>query len=175
LPLTLSVVICTKDRPELLAACLESLEGQTRRPQEIAIIDASAKPARDATDRLARSMPDCRVALIGSVPGLPRQRNIGARATTGSVVVYLDDDVVLEPGYLAAIARTFEDDCSGQIGGVGGAQIPDPTPREPFLRRLACRLFLLDTYGRGIVKRSGRPHHAFSPPPTLDAHCPSRR
>jgi GT2 family glycosyltransferase len=79
------------------------------------------------------------------------------------VVVYLDDDVILEAGYLAAIARTFDEDCTRQIGGVGGAQVPDPTPREGFLRRVACRLFLLDTYGRGVVKRSGRPEYAFSP------------
>ena len=169
--LQLSVVICTKDRPELLATCLESLRSQTRRPDEVLVVDASATPARDATDRLARNLPGCRVALIGSAPGLPRQRNLGARTTTGSVVVYLDDDVVLEAGYLAAVARTFEDDGSGQIGGVGGAQVPDPTPRERFLRRVACRLFLLDTYGRGIVKRSGRPDHAFSPRSRMEVEC----
>ena len=162
-PVTLSVVICTKDRPEMLATCLESLQRQTRRPEEIVIVDASATPARDAADRLAGNMRGCRVALISSAPGLPRQRNLGTRATTGSVVVYLDDDVVLDAGYLAAVARTFDDDRSGQIGGVGGAQVPDPTPREGLLRRVACRLFLLDTYGRGVVKRSGRPDYVFSP------------
>lgn len=162
-PVTLSVVICTKDRPEMLATCLESLQCQTRRPEEIVIVDASATPAWDAADRLAGNMPGCRVALISSVPGLPRQRNLGTRATTGSVVVYLDDDVVLEAGYLAAVARTFDDDRRRQIGGVGGAQVPDPTPREGFLRRGACRLFLLETYGRGVVKRSGRPDYVFSP------------
>jgi succinoglycan biosynthesis protein ExoA len=162
-PVTLSVVICTKDRPEMLATCLESLRRQTRRPEEIVIVDASATPARDAADRLAANVRGCRVEVIGSAPGLPRQRNLGTRATTGSAVVYLDDDVVLEAGYLAAVARTFEDDRSGQIGGVGGAQVPDPTPREGFLRRVACRLFLLETYGRGVVKRSGRPDRVFSP------------
>jgi succinoglycan biosynthesis protein ExoA len=166
--ITLSVVICTKDRSELLATCLQSLQSQTRRPEEIVVVDASATPARDVTDSLARNIRGCRVALIRSVPGLPRQRNLGTRATTGSVVVYLDDDVVLEPGYLAAVARAFEDDRSRQIGGVGGAQVPDPTPREPFLRRLACRLFLLDTYGRGVVKRSGCPDHVFSPRSTME-------
>jgi glycosyltransferase involved in cell wall biosynthesis len=170
-PLTLSVVICTKDRPHLLAACLESLQRQTRPPQEIAIVDASATPSRDAADRLARNMPGCQVALIGSPPGLPHQRNVGTRATTGAVVVYLDDDVVLEPGYLAAVARTFEADGSGRIGGVGGAQVPDPTPREGLLRRVACRVFLLDTYGRGVVKRSGRPEYAFSPRTRMEVEC----
>jgi GT2 family glycosyltransferase len=159
----ISVVICTKDRPETLATCLESLQRQTRHPEELVIVDASATPAREAVARVAEHLPGCRVALIGAAPGLPRQRNLGARATTGAVVVYLDDDVVLDAGYLAAIARTFEDDRTRQIGGVGGAQIPDPTPRQGLLRRLACRLFLLDTYGRGVVKRSGRPDYVFSP------------
>jgi succinoglycan biosynthesis protein ExoA len=160
---TLSVVICTKDRPHLLRTCLQSLQHQTRHPEEIVVVDASATPAQDVVDRLAANMRGCRVALRRSAPGLPRQRNLGARATTGSAVVYLDDDVVLDEGYLAAVARVYEDDHSRQIGGVGGAQVPDPTPREGFLRRVACRLFLLDTYGRGVVKRSGRPDHAFSP------------
>src|SRR5262245_35300764 len=162
-PLTLSVGICTKDRPQMLATCLQSLQHQIRRPDEIVVVDASATPARDAVDRLAEAMPGCRVTLESSAPGLPRQRNLGARVTTGSVVVYLDDDVVRDPGYLAAVARVYEDDRSRQIGGVGGAQVPDPTPREGLVRRAACRLFLLDTYGRGVVKRSGRADHAFSP------------
>ena len=165
---TLSVVICTKDRPEMLATCLESLRHQTRRPEEIVVVDASATPPRDVVDRLAENMRGCRVALSSSIPGLPRQRNLGARATTGSVVVYLDDDVVLDTGYLAAVARVYEEDCSGQIGGVGGTQVPDPTPREGFCRRMACRLFLLDTYGRGVLKRSGRPDHAFSAPSRME-------
>ncbi len=135
------------------------------------IVDASATPARDAADRLAGGMPGCRVALIGSLPGLPRQRNLGTRTTTGSVLVYLDDDVILEPAYLAAVARTFEEDRTGQIGGAGGAQVPDPTPREGFLRRTACRLFLLDTYGRGVVKRSGRPDYVFSPRSRMEVEC----
>jgi succinoglycan biosynthesis protein ExoA len=168
---TLSVIICTKDRPELLATCLESLRRQTRHPQEIVIVDASTTPSQDAADRLAGTMRGCRVALITSAPGLPHQRNVGTRATTGSVVVYLDDDVILEPGYLAAVARTFEEDRTGQIGGVGGAQVPDPTPREGLLRRTACRLFLLDTYGRGVVKRSGRPDYAFSPRSRMEVEC----
>ncbi len=152
----------------MLRACLQSLQHQTRRPEEIVVVDASATPARDVVDRLAETMRGCRVTLKSSVPGLPRQRNLGARATTGSVVVYLDDDVVLDPGYLAAIGRVYEDDPTGQIGGVGGAQVPDPTPREGLLRRMACRLFLLDTYGRGVLKRSGRPDHAFSPRSRLE-------
>jgi GT2 family glycosyltransferase len=85
------------------------------------------------------------------------------RLTTGDVVVFLDDDVLLEPSYLAEIARLYAADRVGTLGGVGGAQHPDPTPREGALRRLATRVFLLASYGRGIVKRSGRPEYLFAP------------
>src|SRR4029077_18092484 len=88
-PVALSVVICTKDRPQMLRACLQSLQHQTRRPEEIVVVDASATPARDVVDRLAKTMRGCHVTLKSSAPGPPRQRNLGARATTGSVVVYL--------------------------------------------------------------------------------------
>src|SRR5262245_7263786 len=121
---TVSVVICTKDRPEMLATCLESLAGQTRPPEEIVVVDASAARARDPVGRGVLRMPGCPVTVVPAAPGLPRQRNLGARATRGSVVLYLDDDVVLDAGYVAAIARTFEDDPTGRIGGAGGAQIP---------------------------------------------------
>ena len=68
---TLSVVICTKDRPEMLATCLESLRHQTRRPEEIVVVDASATPARDVVDRLAENMRGCRVALSKLGPRAP--------------------------------------------------------------------------------------------------------
>src|SRR5262249_4464861 len=154
---------CTNGRGGPMTPCTAPAPRRTRHPEEIVIVDASTTPALDAADRLAECMRSCHVSLIGSPPGLPRQRNLGTLATTGSVVVYLDDDVVLDADYLAAVARTFEDDGTRQIGGVGGAQVPDPTPREGLLRRAACRLFLLDTYGRGVVKRSGRPDYVFSP------------
>jgi len=79
------------------------------------------------------------------------------------VIVFLDDDVVLEPEYLAEIAAVYADDGERAIGGVGGAQVPDPTPYEPPMRRLFTRMFLLGTYGRGVVKRSGRPEYLFAP------------
>src|SRR4029077_9801228 len=60
---TLSVVICTKDRPEMLGTCLESLQHQTRHPEEIVVVDASATPARDMVDHLAENLRGCSVAL----------------------------------------------------------------------------------------------------------------
>lgn len=162
--LRLSVVICTKDRPVELRRCLDSLAIQSRLPEELIVVDASATPAREVVADFASVAAErCAVQLIPAEPGLPRQRNIGARAATGEVVVYLDDDVVLEEEYLAAIEEVYLRDPDGRIGGVGGAQVPDPTPRLSYLRRIWDKLFLLETYGSGRVKASGAPSYLFTP------------
>ncbi len=157
-------MICTRGRPTSLAACVASLARQTRRAHELVVVDASSPPLPAAFRRRVRTrLRPTPVRWLASAPGLPRQRNLGVEHATGSVVVFLDDDVVLEPGYLDAIARVYEADPTGAVGGVGGAQVPDPTPVETPWRRAACRLLLLDSHGEGRVKRSGRPSYLLSP------------
>src|SRR3954465_10274816 len=55
------------------------------------------------------------------VPGAEyyEMKNAGAAEATGDVVVYLDCDVVPEPGWLANLLPPFED-----AGGAGGAANP---------------------------------------------------
>jgi len=147
-----------------LAACIESLRTQIRRADEVIVVDGSTArlPAR-MRRRLRKRLGGTRIRFVATPPGLPRQRNLGATLAHGSVVVFLDDDVVLERGYLEAIAAVYENDPYAAIGGVGGAQVPDPTPRESRLRRAVCRTFLLESYGDGRLKRSGRPSYLLSP------------
>jgi succinoglycan biosynthesis protein ExoA len=161
--------VCTRDRPASLRACVDSLATQTRRPRELIVVDGGTVrlPARYRR-RVRRRLAPVPVRWLATEPGLPRQRNLGAERATGSVVVFLDDDVVLEPGYLEAVAAVFEADDDRTIGGVGGAQVPDPTPAESAWRRAACRLFQLESYGDGRVKRSGRPAYLLSPTRTAE-------
>ena len=135
-PVRLSVVICTKDRPKELATCLESITRQRRLPMEVVVVDSSAMPPEAVVDDFRGLVtPACAVTLIHTQPGLPRQRNVGIRAARGDVVVFFDDDVILEPEYLEELALVYERDAACAIGGVGGAQVPDPTPRESVARR----------------------------------------
>jgi glycogen(starch) synthase len=48
-------------------------------------------------------------------------RNLGINKARGSVVVFLDDDVILEKDWLELVAENFNLDC--RIGGVGGIPI----------------------------------------------------
>jgi glycosyltransferase involved in cell wall biosynthesis len=166
-PVRLSVVICTKDRPQELATCLGSIATQRLAPMEVVIVDSSAT-APEAVVAEFRRRVGYPVELIRAEPGLPHQRNVGIDAAKGDVVVFLDDDVVLEDEYLEEIARVYEADASRAIGGVGGAQVPDPTPRESPAMRAFRRFFLLSCHGRGRVKLSGRAEYLLSPTQPVD-------
>jgi len=152
---TVSVVVCTRNRPGDLGACLDSLARQSRPPDEIVIVDASddERSAVCVRDR-APALAPVPVRHLHAAPGLPRQRNLGVRASRGDVVTFLDDDVVLDAGYLAAIVALFEADPS-----LGGAEGVVDTPPLRGRRRLANafrRFFAMNTLGRPRgVKRSG--------------------
>ena len=163
-PPRLSVIICTKDRPTELAICLESLARQITQPEEVIVVDASTVAAESAVnDFRSKVGPACSVKLLRASPGLTRQRNIGVRAASGSVILFLDDDTALDTDYVKEIAAVYEQDLESKIGGVGGAIIPDPTPREGWPHRTFKHIFLLPSIGLGRLKRSGHPERVFSP------------
>src|SRR5438094_3575799 len=68
---SVSLVICTRDRPQELARCLRSLPEQTHRPQEVIVVDNAS--VANGTEEI------CREANVRSVreprPGLAIARN----------------------------------------------------------------------------------------------------
>lgn len=119
-PLTLAVLLCTRNRPQELARCLASLAAQTRPPDEIWVIDAS-DTAATAPPPLAPRHPPPATHFLHTTPGLPAQRNLALRQTQADVVAFFDDDVELEPGYLAALMAVYERRWEEGIGGVAGS------------------------------------------------------
>jgi GT2 family glycosyltransferase len=115
--LTAGVVICTRNRPAALARCLDSLSGQTRKPQQIIVLDSA--PEDNRTRDVAR--------LAGvryfreDRPGLDVARNTGARLAETDIVAYADDDVVLHPRWLERLARAFD---APDIMAVTGLLLP---------------------------------------------------
>ena len=99
-----SVVVCTRDRPEALARCLESLRAAQPRPREILVVDNA--PTSDATHRSVAAMPDVRY-VRESRPGLSIARNTGVRETTGAIIAFTDDDAVVDPHWIARLAGPF--------------------------------------------------------------------
>ncbi len=104
----ISVVVCTRDRPELLRGCLESL-ARLRYPKfEVLVIDNA--PSDDATRRcfVETAGDDARFRYEREMrPGLSHARNRGLAGSAWSHVAFTDDDVLVDPRWLDGIAQGF--------------------------------------------------------------------
>lgn len=110
-----SVVVCTRDRPEPLAACLRALSRQTRPPREVVVVDNA--PASALTRRCVDGFPGVRY-VAEPRRGLSAARNAGVRASTGDVVAFTDDDVEAHPDWLARLAGAFADPAVDAVTGL---------------------------------------------------------
>jgi hypothetical protein len=103
-----SVVVCTRDRPEPLLGCLESILRIDYPRYEVLVVDNA--PNTDATRGLVRErlghLPHVRY-LREPRPGLSRARNAALEAARGEIVAFVDDDVVVDPGWLRSIVLGF--------------------------------------------------------------------
>jgi GT2 family glycosyltransferase len=165
---TVSVVICTRNRPDDLAACLVSLATQTRVPDELVVVDASDDEASRAhVETLAASIATVR--YLRATRGLTRQRNVGVVASSGEIVTFLDDDVVLAPDYLERVIELFAEDPT--LGGVEGTVAMGPLRGRRRLANAFRRFFLMNSLGRRGVKRSG--FVSYDPAPRTPRQVPS--
>ena len=96
-----SVVIPTRDRPELLALTLRSVLRQEHVNAEVIVVDDGEGAG---TDTLLKQVGDGRVRLLrnSGPPGVSGARNSGIAAATGEWISFLDDDDLWAPGKLAA-------------------------------------------------------------------------
>lgn len=113
-PHTCSVVIPTRDRTLALRRCLDSLLRSEVLPGEIIVVDNV--PSSDATARLAASYP-VRYAREDR-PGVSHARERGVREASADVILFCDDDVVVDRHWARRILRPFRDPSVGAVTGM---------------------------------------------------------
>lgn len=109
-----AVAIATRGRPAVVSQTLRHLLAtQTLAPERVILSCVDRSDAGDLVD-------DGRVDIICGKPGLPSQRNtVLDNLPAGiDVLVFLDDDFVADPNWLATAARAFSDE-SGIVGFTG--------------------------------------------------------
>ena len=104
---SLTIAICTHDRPALLERALESVVGQVAAPDEILVVDNA--PSRDVTRQLVRGRFPAVRYVAEPVPGLDFARNRALAEAHGDIVCFLDDDAVAAPDWADALRRNFAD------------------------------------------------------------------
>lgn len=103
---TVSVVVCTRERPHQLRKCLQALDRLSDPPLEIIVVDNA--PQSDKTHELVHDQPDVRYVLEPK-PGLSVARNTGVRHSEGDIIAFTDDDVTVHPNWTQGLKRAFAD------------------------------------------------------------------
>ena len=104
LPLV-TVAVCTHDRTADLVQCLESLNRLDYPKLDMLVVDNA--PNSNATERLVQTKyPNIRY-VNEPRPGLNWARNRAIIESRGEIIAYTDDDVVVDPGWVKAMAEIF--------------------------------------------------------------------
>lgn len=108
--LPISAVIATRNRPDQCKNLLASLAQQEERLEEVIFCDAS-------DDNLTFELVSATAThLRAQHPGAASQRNEGVAASTQPFVMFMDDDIQMEPGCLGAMWEIMQSQAG--IGGV---------------------------------------------------------
>lgn len=103
--MTLSVVVATRDRPQFLEDCLQSLGNAMSPDDELIVVDSAS------TSNSTRDVAEARNARLirCSRPGTSLARNVGWRAASGRWVAFVDDDVRVDSNWAKALHTAAEE------------------------------------------------------------------
>jgi len=137
--LPISAVIPTAQRPAVLKRTLQSLYEGSAQPAEIILVDRSDSEEFSLTARHIENWQGENVQithLAASTSGAAAQRNEGIAHTTQEHLLFMDDDVILEPDCLEKVWNCLE---AEQDAGAASAMISNQKYHSPGF--ISSRLF----------------------------------
>lgn len=121
---TASVVVCTRERPDQLRRCLDSIASAAAGPAEVIVVDNGA-PTFSA-EAVVRDFPGV-IYVRQDRPGLSVARNTGVERAAGDVIVFTDDDTRVHPNWLPPLLAGFADP---RVMAVTGLVLPGELETE---------------------------------------------
>lgn len=145
-----SVIACTHNpRAEYFSRCLNGLRAQTLDPGqwELIVVDNVSTPGVAGRFDLS-GLPSARVIVESSL-GLTPARLRGIRESRGRLLVFVDDDNVLDPGYLETAVRVAAE--RPHLGAWSGQcrpafEVPPPEWTRRYWGNLVIREFDRDVW-----------------------------
>lgn len=125
-------MIATKDRPKEILAVLKSLENQSKRPNEVIIVDGGTRP-RSENAFCSFKFPVKYFRYFP--PSAARQRNAGIKAvySEANLVGFLDDDILLDYNALERMLAFWEG-ASEDTGGASFNLVNHPSLLAPKIK-----------------------------------------
>ena len=156
-----TVVVATRNRAGRLDALLHSIRSQEGASCEVVVVDNGSTDG--TAELLARGVPGLRLRAIeaSSAAGPGEARNVGWRAATADLVVFADDDVRADPGWLAAFVEAHRSRPDAVLQGLTDAD-PEELARSRAFNRTrvvpgpsawypSCNI----AYPRAVLERLG--------------------
>jgi glucosyl-dolichyl phosphate glucuronosyltransferase len=118
----LSVIVCTYNRYDELANCLDALRPQSQtiaaKQYQVVVVDNTPKPARRS-----KSGYHCSKWIVCDQVGLSNARNAGIETASGDVIAFVDDDAIVGPEWCKEVISAF--DRNPEALAIGGKVIPE--------------------------------------------------
>lgn len=160
-----SFIIPTVNRPKELRRLLDSFLQQTKTPDEIIVVEQGSRDVAAVCDAYTQ-LPI--TFVFEEKKSLTHARNVGVARSTGDIVGFLDDDIILSPTYVSAITAFFASHKEalgvqgvitnfeeGHTQKVGGNKI------VYWLYNVVAKVFLLNnSSSRNTLQWSGRNKYA---------------
>ncbi len=115
-----SLIILTYNNLNYTRQCLESIYAKTAYPNfEVIIVDnASTDGTPDYLKNFAATHPNCHLILNPDNRGFSAGNNQGVAACSGDYIVFLNNDIVVTPGWLFRLLAHLRDPAVGAVGPV---------------------------------------------------------
>jgi len=115
--LLISVIVCTRNRYEGLRACLKNIGNSSYPQRELIVVDSSDQPIRRENEKLVKGLgstycyePKRRLAVA---------RNTGIKVASGEVVVFADDDFIVDKNWIETLVPNYREPevacCTGRM------------------------------------------------------------
>jgi len=133
--MNISVILCTYNRSESLSNALASI-AQSEMPDsiqwEVLVVDNnSSDRTKEVVQEFSQQYPLRFRYLFERRQGKSYALNTAIREATGDILAFTDDDVIVDPTWLANLTSSLHD---GEWAGVGGRVLPDRSfPLPPWI------------------------------------------
>lgn len=111
--LTVTIAICTRNRPDNLSACLDAIARLRPSPDEVLVVDNSEG---DAATKQVSCEHGAR-CIVEPATGLSRARNRALSESGCEIVAYMDDDALPSEDWLGQILAPFADPEMAMVSG----------------------------------------------------------
>lgn len=105
----LAICITTRNRPQELTACLDAIWISTVKPNSVIVSDDSAEDEIQKKNRQRVEQYPNTTYLLGPRLGVCANRNNAVNAVTDAdLIAFVDDDICLEPDFIALAVAQYE-------------------------------------------------------------------